>query len=607
MGVAGLNTWFQEQLPAAHKTKVRDRLDQRIDHVYIDVPTVIHSVIRQAKTPRKAYVGIYAKLDQILRACRPVKSVVIAMDGPAPLAKLLTQRQRRLAEDRSGKETIHVACNSDEPSFGRLGLTPGCLLLATIQDALVSYIAQRIRGGRYPGVHFELSGADAPGEGELKVLHRILNPWADVQPADTHIVFGGDSDVVLMAMFLDNVQHVNILSASQPIKGRSQGFMTLFSMDALEGFWRKKYPFVTDGATMHTLKRDLAFLAIVSGGNDYLPGLRMSLTRVWRQYTAMRAEKAWSDRHIVHKSNGIVSMDAHVLLELLIRQGGGPHQEPASTGPSAGAVGYLEAVRWVLEMYAGGLVSDWRFSYPNHGPSISNLISHLRSFIGRRKPEEGPLLLHSQPLTQTAPVAPAAFAMSLLPPRNGPQFAPTALQHLMREGSPIAQIYDICPQCTALYEAAKTANAALLKFSQRERQAARGDISQRASPEVNRARDKVRQAFKAQDEHNKAAHPFRPLPIDRIEAAVQAVPASQYPPHERRLMHFGPSYRFWALEDKGGAGAQPIDLKIHSLDSGRPAEMFSLQRLPLITPALPRDQADQLDFANGHTPRPGSG
>lgn len=29
------------------------------------------------------------------------------------------------------------------------------------------------------------------GEGELKVLHRILHPWADVQPSDTHIVFGG--------------------------------------------------------------------------------------------------------------------------------------------------------------------------------------------------------------------------------------------------------------------------------------------------------------------------------------------------------------------------------------------------------------------------------
>ena len=55
----------------------------------------------------------------------------------------------------------------------------------------------------------------------------------------------GDSDVVLMAMFLDSVQHLHILSASQPTQGGSQGFMTLFSMDALEQSWRKKYSFVT--------------------------------------------------------------------------------------------------------------------------------------------------------------------------------------------------------------------------------------------------------------------------------------------------------------------------------------------------------------------------
>ena len=35
---------------------------------------------------------LYSELDKILLRCQPRKSVLLAMDGPAPLAKLLTQR-----------------------------------------------------------------------------------------------------------------------------------------------------------------------------------------------------------------------------------------------------------------------------------------------------------------------------------------------------------------------------------------------------------------------------------------------------------------------------------------------------------------------------------
>ena len=35
---------------------------------------------------------IYRSVRTIIRTCRPQKSVVLAMDGPAPLAKLVEQR-----------------------------------------------------------------------------------------------------------------------------------------------------------------------------------------------------------------------------------------------------------------------------------------------------------------------------------------------------------------------------------------------------------------------------------------------------------------------------------------------------------------------------------
>jgi 5'-3' exonuclease len=40
----------------------------------------------------------------------------------------------------------------------------------------------------------------AQGEGEVKIVSRLLRPWADVQPEDSHAIIASDSDMVLMAL-----------------------------------------------------------------------------------------------------------------------------------------------------------------------------------------------------------------------------------------------------------------------------------------------------------------------------------------------------------------------------------------------------------------------
>ena len=44
------------------------------------------------RTLNRFHVSLYTHLDEVLRRTQPRKSVVFALDGPAPLAKLLTQR-----------------------------------------------------------------------------------------------------------------------------------------------------------------------------------------------------------------------------------------------------------------------------------------------------------------------------------------------------------------------------------------------------------------------------------------------------------------------------------------------------------------------------------
>ena len=61
------------------------------------------------------------------------------------------------------------------------------------------------------------------------------------------------------------------------------------------------------------------------------------------------------------------------------------------------------------------------------------------------------------------PLSPAVFLMALLPSAEGKSHAPGPLQHLTEPGSPIADVYQSCPQCMALLAVEKQAIAEYLQ------------------------------------------------------------------------------------------------------------------------------------------------
>lgn len=56
--------------------------------------------VHQTTARTRAYFHflLHKRLDAILATCKPRKRVVIAMDGPAPLAKLLEQRWGKVGQ-----------------------------------------------------------------------------------------------------------------------------------------------------------------------------------------------------------------------------------------------------------------------------------------------------------------------------------------------------------------------------------------------------------------------------------------------------------------------------------------------------------------------------
>lgn len=54
-------------------------------------------------------------------------------------------------------------------------------------------------------------------------------------------------------------------------------------------------------------------------------------------------------------------------------------------------------------------------------------------------------------------------------------------------------------------------------------------------------------ATQVRNEHTRNAHPYRAFPIDRLEAAVKAIPLEEFPVVERELAGFGSPHRFWCV------------------------------------------------------------
>lgn len=171
---------------------------------------------------------LYRKLDDILRSVNPRKSIIFAVDGPAPLAKLLTQRSRRKASQTSNRPIIlqslgvlsrdrrlhdaklymphlqslfivisilqkaglpipkrHPRTQKNSLSEERKGnggngpkpkkarqtvisstaLTPGTPFMHDVELSLTFYVCSRLLANKYRHLHMELSGPTVKGEG----------------------------------------------------------------------------------------------------------------------------------------------------------------------------------------------------------------------------------------------------------------------------------------------------------------------------------------------------------------------------------------------------------------------------------------------------------
>ncbi|CAD7938819.1 unnamed protein product [Amoebophrya sp. A120] len=262
MGIPQYLSWLQRAFPNAFQQHPPRKQNLPVEHVYIDLNCYFHNVVKRANSPEQLVGLIQREIDGLLNNFAPqyLKSVFLAVDGPASQAKMLTQRIRRRKKQSSSLS---------------IGLSPGTTLMRLLCDRLPAY-CENVAKKRKIDVVF--SDGFVPGEGEHKIIEAIMRNDIPTRSGHAkHCVVGSDSDLFLIMLGADaNCVYVwdgdcrpgLVWTRNTMLKG----ILSAFPPKALQS---------NSDAEM-AIRTDFSLLSLLKG-DDYLPPL-ISFETAFRTY-----------------------------------------------------------------------------------------------------------------------------------------------------------------------------------------------------------------------------------------------------------------------------------------------------------------------------------
>jgi hypothetical protein len=227
----------------------------QMDHIYFDLNNLLYGIAMKTKTEEEFTSLLIKKMIQTLKEFpNGVKTIFLAIDGPAPRAKLLTQRERRFKPATASTFGI----SRKKPFLiSPLNFTPGTEFLNNLKEKLKEFCFHSlVLRKKYEHTNFLISGADSIGEGEFKIFEHIksLN-----KEKENILVVGSDSDLLLFSLKTFEKKNVFVLKEKD----------ILFDTKKL----RNKILRMKKATNEKRIIEDFIFLSLLNG-NDYFPKIR---------------------------------------------------------------------------------------------------------------------------------------------------------------------------------------------------------------------------------------------------------------------------------------------------------------------------------------------
>lgn len=293
MGVPGLVAWLYHnykktnfitrQLFTCDIINPTIHTIDKAEHLLLDANGLIYSQIQKVceENPnavnnieifeKKIIKRVIDYIDTIISIIKPTKTIYIAFDGVAPMAKIKQQRMRRfkLIYDREIKKQI--ADKYEKPKIREwctAAITPGTIFM----DKLMKSINIWIRSKEFCADKIILSSSYSSGEGEHKIFQYIKK---NIIEKENIIIYGLDADLLFLSLVTkkNSLVLMRETSAMEVNSSHAEGFSYL-SIDALRNILTEillnKVDQVNNARDINRVIPDFVFLCYFCG-NDFIP------------------------------------------------------------------------------------------------------------------------------------------------------------------------------------------------------------------------------------------------------------------------------------------------------------------------------------------------
>lgn len=382
-------------------------------------------------------------IDALVHTVRPKKTLVLAIDGVAPMAKINQQRQRRYRGAVEEPETYY-----NKSTFDSVSITPGTKFMDTLGKYLEVFVRKQIATDSvWRKLDVVLSSDKCPGEGEHKLINYVRA--GHVGKDDVIVINALDADLVMLSMGLhrNNVYLLRELTASAEHVYEYIDIAAI-TTDLVSSAmsWTREREGQTRKQTRKQTVEDFILLSFLCG-NDFLPtvpsisilegGLDaiLDVYRIFSEHLTCNGEiipqtfarflhalghceKGLLERKCTHLSDYISDpvLEAHVTLteksdenrvniEATLDLNAYKSAYYISKGMDARqcAHAYAQGCAWVLWYYLHG-VKDWTWVYPfNYAPFCCDLALTFDAYIHADVQETEPLLPFEQLLLVVPP------------------------------------------------------------------------------------------------------------------------------------------------------------------------------------------------------------
>eukprot|EP01113_Clastostelium_recurvatum_P022706 TRINITY_DN2717_c0_g1_i2.p1 TRINITY_DN2717_c0_g1~~TRINITY_DN2717_c0_g1_i2.p1 ORF type:complete len:1752 (+),score=474.29 TRINITY_DN2717_c0_g1_i2:141-5396(+) len=229
MGVPRFFRWLSERYPLINQ-RISMTLAPEFDNLYLDMNGIIHQCshpnednMLNVLTEKEMFIAIIQYIDKLFHIIKPRRLFYMAIDGPAPRAKMNQQRQRRFRSARDAAEAVAMArakaaksgggsdihvtedglLSGGDAPFDSNCITPGTPFMGALAKHLQFFISKKIKEDTlWRKVQVIFSGHDVPGEGEHKIMEYIRHMKAqpDWDPNQSHCLYGLDADLIMLGL-----------------------------------------------------------------------------------------------------------------------------------------------------------------------------------------------------------------------------------------------------------------------------------------------------------------------------------------------------------------------------------------------------------------------